>query len=43
MGPGSKEWEYIMGVMKQYMEDGDLDSAYNICEEYFGLEPDYLI
>lgn len=26
-----------------YMGEGDLDSAENICEEFFGLEPDYLI
>jgi len=25
-----------------YVEDGDMDSAENICQEYFGLEPDYL-
>lgn len=24
------------------LEEGDLDAAYNICEEFFGLEPDYL-
>ena len=25
-----------------YIESGDLDSAENICQEYFGLEPDFL-
>ena len=25
-----------------YLAEGDLDSAYNICQEHFGLEPDYL-
>jgi len=25
-----------------YLDDGDEESAYNICQEYFGLEPDYL-
>ena len=25
------------------LEHGDTDSAYDICEEYFGLEPDYLM
>lgn len=24
------------------LEDGDLDAAYDICDEFFGLEPDYL-
>jgi len=25
-----------------YMCEGDIDSAMDICAEYFGLEPDYL-
>ena len=25
-----------------YLSEGDLKSAYNICQEHFGLEPDYL-
>jgi hypothetical protein len=25
-----------------YLEDGDMESAENICEEFFGLEPDYI-
>jgi hypothetical protein len=29
-------------ALQEYLEDGDMCSAYNICEEYFGLEPDYL-
>lgn len=28
--------------METYLEEGDIDAAENICEEYFGLEPDYL-
>jgi hypothetical protein len=24
------------------LKEGDLDSAYDICETYFGLEPDYI-
>jgi hypothetical protein len=28
--------------LRIYMDDNDLDSAYNICQEFFGLEPDYL-
>ena len=26
-----------------YIEDGDLEAAENICSEWFGLEPDYVI
>jgi len=29
--------------MHWYLQHGDMDSAYHICEEYFGLEPDYLM
>ena len=29
-------------MMGEYLNDGDQESAYNICEELFGLEPDYL-
>ena len=29
-------------VLNEYIENDDMDSAYNICQEYFGLEPDYL-
>jgi len=25
-----------------YLEEGDIDLAENICQEFFGLEPDYL-
>jgi len=25
-----------------YLDNGDMDGAYNICEEFFGLEPDYI-
>lgn len=28
--------------LEQYLEEGDSDSAYNVCQEFFGLEPDYL-
>ena len=27
----------------EYLACGDIESAENICEEYFGLEPDYLM
>ena len=29
-------------AFNQYLADSDEDSAENICEEFFGLEPDYL-
>ena len=28
--------------LDEYLADDDQESAYNICQEYFGLEPDYL-
>lgn len=29
--------------LQEYLEDGNLEAADNICEEFFGLEPDYLM
>ena len=29
--------------LQEYLEDGDLEGAENICEEFFGLEPDFLV
>lgn len=29
-------------ALQEYIENGDLDYAENVCEEYFNLEPDYL-
>lgn len=29
-------------MMDEYLNDDDQESAFNICEEMFGLEPDYL-
>lgn len=29
-------------AMNEYLDNNDLEAAYNICSEYFGLEPDYL-
>ena len=29
--------------LSKYQEMGDIESAYNICEECFGLEPDYIM
>jgi len=28
--------------MSQLLEEGRMDEAYEICGDYFGLEPDYL-
>ena len=28
--------------LKEHVANNDMDSAYNICQDYFGLEPDYL-
>lgn len=29
--------------LQVYLEEGDLAGADNICQEYFGLEPDFLM
>lgn len=29
-------------AFQEYLDSGDIQSAYDICEEYFGLEPDYI-
>lgn len=29
-------------AINEYLDNQDMDSAYDVCEEYFGLEPDYL-
>jgi len=28
--------------LEEYLSEGDEASAYNICQEFFNLEPDYL-
>ena len=28
--------------MNYRLENGDLDGAYRVCQDHFGLEPDYL-
>ena len=28
--------------MNYMLENGDVDGAYNVCQDHFGLEPDYL-
>jgi len=27
----------------EYLAEGDEESAYNVCQEFFGLEPDFLV
>jgi len=43
----SKEAENQINKAKEalqlYLQDGDITSAYDICGEYFGLEPDYIM
>ena len=29
-------------ALNDYLAEDDQESAYNVCEEFFGLEPDYL-
>jgi len=30
-------------ALKEYLSEDDLESAHDICQEFFGLEPDYLM
>jgi hypothetical protein len=45
-GISETEAEQLIQEAQEALEDGlfsgDMDSAENICEEYFGLEPDFL-
>ena len=29
-------------ALREYLDNGDILEAEDVCEEYFGLEPDYL-
>jgi len=29
-------------AVAKYLSYGDIESAYSVCQEYFGLEPDYI-
>lgn len=46
-GMTAKEAECLIKDAKkaldEYLADGDSESAENICEEFFGLEPDYIL
>ena len=35
--------EEAKNALFDYLDEGDQESAQDICEEYFGLEPDYLM
>ena len=35
--------EEARGTLQEYIEEGDLTSAHDICQEFFGLEPDYIM
>ena len=29
--------------LQEYLDEGNTEAAYEICSEYFGLEPDYIM
>lgn len=29
-------------ALQEYLANDDIEAAFNICQEYFGLEPDYI-
>jgi len=31
-----------LSALNEYLEAGDISSAHDVCEEFWGLEPDYL-
>ena len=39
----SSEIREAKDIMREYLENGDMSGAYDICEEMWGLEPDYLM
>jgi hypothetical protein len=39
----SKKIDEAWSVFMEYIDKEDMNSAFNICEEMFGLEPDYLL
>jgi len=45
-GMSSKDADFLIEDAKEelqfYINDDDMDSAENVCQEFFGLEPDYL-
>ena len=38
-----KKIDEAWSVFMEYIDKEDMNSAFNICEEMFGLEPDYLL
>lgn len=39
----AEEIKLAKETLAEYIAEGDTESAFNICEECFGLEPDYLM
>ena len=37
-----KQIEEAIAAFNEYLEAGDMESAHDICQEFFGLEPDYI-
>ena len=37
------EIEEAREQLAEYLQEGDMESAGNICQECFGLEPDYIM
>jgi len=37
------EIDHAKDAVSEYLEAGDTESAHEVCEEFFGLEPDYLL
>jgi hypothetical protein len=35
--------EEAKDLIQEYLDEGDMESAYNVCEEMWCLEPDYLM
>lgn len=35
--------EEVQELLAEYLADGDMEAAYDICMDEFGLEPDYLL
>ena len=46
---GLSEWEAQDKIeeareqLQEYLAEGDMQAAEDICQEYFGLEPDYIM
>ena len=38
-----EEIEQAKNILIGYLDQGDMESAFNVCEECFGLEPDFIM